>query len=208
MLNLLRKLFKSNFNIFKKVSPYDGLELFFYYKFFLHYFTDYHEGTIADILSGAKDELKFPIDYKYLEACFPGYKFKYIGLPKNESIFNGVDGLHRINGDTYYVFYNQELSQEYIRYTKVHELIHFYQLKDRHFIKAMNGLVELCGLHDFVVSDLLEKATDFAAAIYLMPAEQFYKKLIETKNIYEVSNYFKVPMEAVMCRLKVADQIK
>lgn len=224
MQNFSNKQIKNNFKGFKKITPRDipqnpnDYNSFFllklnlknfkknslfktpdrpsdYYYFFLLYFVKYYKKMATKILSCAKGELKFPIGFGYLETYLTGYKFKYIGFPENNPDLNGINGFYQVDGDTVYIFYNQTLSQEHIRFTIAHELFHVCQLIDPFFNLMIDGFMINCKPHFDIVYTLVEKVTDFAAAVYLAPPEHFYKKFQEIKNIYEVSNYFKIPIE-------------
>jgi len=180
-----------------------------WFYFFMTCFLGYYKEMIDEILNYAEGELKFPIGYEYLEKYLADYKIEYTGISKNYYGVKSIDGLHEVNhnNDTISIFYNQELSEEEIRFTIAHELFHCCQYIDRTFKSMIDDLIAAYEPHSSnIVRTLLEETTDYAAAMYLMPAEPFYKKFIETKNIYEVSNYFKVPFGAAVCRLKLYEK--
>lgn len=207
MPNFSNKPIKNKLPAFTRVSPY---EIPKYYRniYFqcLNLFIDYDRKLISSIFNRVEGGLKFPITYRYIEDYLTGYRFVYIPFNKREVDINTLAGFYQVDNDTVYIFYDQDLSQERIRFTIAHEIFHFCQSIDPYFKKLIDYLIQNNILNLNVIYTLLEKATDKAAAAYLMPSKHFYKKYQETQDIYEVSNYFKVSVETATYRLKECGQ--
>lgn len=183
MQNFSNKKIKNDLKDFKKISPSDlpALPRCYYYVLIL-YFIDHYRKMIADIFSRAKDKLKLPMSIKHLEKYLTGYKFTYIGFPENGS---GINGFFDIKGDSICIFYNQDLNKAQIKFTKVHELFHFYQSIDPQVRRIFDDLMKYCGSDEDtenMIRSLNEEVADLATYIYLMPPEYFDKKSQETKH--------------------------
>jgi Zn-dependent peptidase ImmA (M78 family) len=186
MQNISSKKIKSNIKNFRKISPPNlPAAQKFYYYFCILYFISYYGNLIADIINKADDNEKLPISIKYLEKYLPCYKFKYIGFPADDPRANGINGFYQADGDTVYIFFNKDLSKARIKFTKVHEIFHFFQSIDPQAIKIFNDLMKYCGPNEDIIYTLNEEAADMATFIYLMPPEYFDKKSQEIKNTYK-----------------------
>jgi len=160
----------------------------------------YHKGLIDHIIKNNGGEIKTPMETDYLEKYLAGFKFEFI--PFFHSF--GADGFMDFNIELgrVSIFYNTNCPPCRQRFTKIHELFHFLQLLDMQFLDFFDRIYAESDLPEFVIKQLLEKSTEKATAMYLMPNDYFRKKYNEIKNIDELTRIFGVSKKSLCIRIQ------
>ncbi|MCK5060932.1 ImmA/IrrE family metallo-endopeptidase [Candidatus Parcubacteria bacterium] len=180
------------------LHPYNRVR----YDACLNRLIDYYKRWTADVFSSSG--LVFPVQTKLIEDYLGGFEFEYIGFKKSDISGVKVDGFFRPDFSTgkVLIFFRKDVCLERQKSTKVHELIHFAQLLDPMFQEYINDIIKHNLFHRDVVYTLIERATEKATAIYLMPYNNFFKKYKEVKSVKEVADYFQVSKQAARIRLQ------
>lgn len=176
-----------------------------YYRW-LHKLVSHQEDLINDILSTGSEPTEFPTDTCLIENYLTGFKFEYIGFCDETGIKDGWWEIE--NNNLVKIFYNQNAPETRQRFTKIHELIHFLQFLDKTFKDLLDQAVLISSLPSDVIAKLIEKATDKAAAMYLMPCQYVAEKWQKNKNSLLLSKYFQVSQQSAEYRLKECKIIK
>jgi len=115
-----------------------------------------------------------------------------------------LDGFWKLDKEAgkVFIFYNTDKPVNRQHFTKPHELVHFSQSIDIFVLDFFDELYLDPEFPNALIPKLLEKATDKATAMYIMPNDYFVKKFKETRDIQIVSNYFQVSVQTAVYRLK------
>jgi len=189
-----------------------GIPIKYYKTYFslLEELKSYYRGLIKDDIFGKYKNIPFPIGLRYIEDYLDGFKIKYLGFKINSINRNCLDGLWKLEDDnrTVIVFFNANTIPERQRYTKLHELFHFCQSIDIAFLNYIDKIILENKLPIELVQKLVDKASDKAVAMYLMPEEEVIKKSEETQDVRELADYFEVSAQSILYRLKECGQIE
>lgn len=140
-----------------------------------------------------------PIDEMLFRRYFSGFNLKYVGI-KNPSQPNFEGYFDYNNGDPT-IIYNLNKPYKRQRYTKTHETIHFIQSIDQEFLEIFDEAI--LKLPPAIIKRLLNRITERATAVYLMPADLFKKQVLEEqRTIRELSDSFQVSEQSIIYRLK------
>lgn len=173
-----------------------------YYKL-LNQVVAYNKNLIKDVIDTSGGELSFPMETMLLQEYMTGWNIQYIGY--EGSIFDTYSGYWEQDNEddsVVYIYYSLNDSAKRQRYTKVHETFHFMQSVDVKMLDFFDTLVSNTTLPAGVVVKLMEKATDKATAMYLMPNKYFYDKWREMQSISALSEFFQVSEQSVAYRMK------
>lgn len=194
----------------------DGIPLYLrsYYYGNLNFLIDILKRMIANVF-GTDKKISIPISIDYLTNYLSGFDFKFIPVYEfeNEKI-EGFSHWDRKN-DIVNIYYKAKSTYERQRNTKIHEIIHFCQMFEPDFINKLRDIREEKMLPEYLIRKLLERATEKATAMYLMPNyffEREYSEIIKKRNdLYEVvddlSKIFEVSKLATIFRLKECGKI-
>jgi hypothetical protein len=160
----------------------------------------YNKGLIDNIIKSNGGEIITPMETDYIEKYLAGFTFEYIPFFHNF----GADGFldYNIEAGKVSIFYNTNCPLNRRRYTKIHELFHFVQLLDMQFLDFFDNLLINSDFPNYLIVKLLEKSTDKATAMYLMPNEYFIKKYNEIKNVDELARIFGVSKQSLCYRIQ------
>ena len=160
----------------------------------------YYKDLIDHVIKENGGVVKTPMDISCLEKYFSGFSFEYIPFFE---LF-GIDGYWEMDyeNDKVIIYYNTNCPEHRQRYTKVHEFFHFAQSLDMKFLEFMDSLILESDLPESVIKQLLEKSTEKATAMYLMPNDYFIKKYEETKDIDQLARIFGVSRQTLCYRIK------
>ncbi len=186
----------------------------FAYRKLLNQIIGHNKTLIDSIIQEAGGKIFFPMDTSFLEGYFDGFTFEYrpftVGLLTDQGQeghweYSPHDRSHII------IFYNSSSPEHRQRFTKIHELFHFIQTLDRQFLKFLDELIVNTTLPACVVNKLLERGTDKAAAMYLMPNRYFQEKYLEIQQesaavpkatiVEHLAQYFGVSRDSADFRL-------
>jgi hypothetical protein len=170
----------------------------------LNKFVLYYKELIDDLIQNSGGTITFPMDTDLIENYLTGFEIDYIPFDNSE-IQGKIEGFWEQDEENPFkvrIFYNISCCPERQRFTKIHELIHFCQSLDNKFQHIFDVLIINDLLPFEVIKILLDRATDKATAIYLMPNEYFVKKYYEIKSVQGLSDYFKVSAPSIIYRIK------
>lgn len=117
-----------------------------------------------------------------IEKYLSGFTFEYRPFCNLYEYTRQTEGFWRIDPERpahVIIFYNRCTSPERQRLTKVHELFHFLQTVDQAFLDFLDELILNSSLPEHVVIKILERSTDKATVMFLMPNHFFIKKYEE-----------------------------
>lgn len=109
------------------------------------------------------------------------------------------------------IYYNESAPLSRQTFTKIHELFHFMQQLDSKFMFVIDKLIEDKSIPVIVIHKLLERVTDKATSLYLLPKEQFVRKFetiqgsVDTFGLGQLqmlAEYFQVSKKTAFYRLK------
>jgi hypothetical protein len=182
---MLNRKIKNELISFKRIDPAKLPPLLrYYYHAYILCLIFCCKDMIDGIFSNAESDIELPIDIKHLEKYFAGFEFVYVPPPTTGSI----NGHYTRDGDIVYVFYNPNLSEAQIKFTKAHELFHFYQDYDMDMRRIFNELFEHCKSDEYaenVARSLNEEAADIGAFLFLMPPEYYDKNSQQINNTFQ-----------------------
>ena len=141
--------------------------------------------TIDNVIRSEGGSITVPMQPAYLERYFSGFTFEYRPFYNLSQLTKGVEGYWEYdaqNPSHIIVHYNKLALSGRQRYSKVHELLHFAQSVDDEFLTFFDNLILNTTLPEAVVYRLLERITEKATAMYLMPNDFFLKKYHEIRN--------------------------
>ena len=164
-----------------------------------------HEKKLIDsVITKNGRSIAFPMETNLLENYLDGFDFVFTPFDNQELNIPHCEGFYKLNTTIKRVeiFYNTCCSTKRQRWTKIHEMIHFCQSIDGHFLDFIDYLYHSQHFPKWLIPKLIERATDKATAIYLMPNQYFLKKYQETSSVMELSEYFQVSQQSVSYRLK------
>ncbi len=162
----------------------------------------YNEKLITAIIDNSGTEISFPMETDLIQDYLTGFEINYIGFNDFFGSKSGYWEFDEEEENVVNVFYNTFDTPKRQRYTKVHETLHFCQSLDDGFQYFFDELLTNSTLPAGVVIQLMEKATDKATAMYLMPNIYCKKKWREVQSIAQLSEYFQVSEQSVAYRLK------
>ena len=141
--------------------------------------------TIDSVIKQEGGSITVPMQTTYLERYFSGFTFEYRPFYDLSKLARQVEGEWEHDPQEWshiIVHYNGFALSGRQRYSKVHELFHFAQSLDTEFLAHFDELILNTTLPAEVVYKLLERITERATAMYLMPNDFFLKKYQEIKN--------------------------
>lgn len=162
----------------------------------------YNKKLITAIIENSGAEISFPMEIDLIESYLTGFEINYIGFNDFFGSKSGYLEIDEEDENVVTIFFNTYDSPKRQRYTKIHETLHFCQSLDDSFQYFFDELLTNSTLPLGVVIHLMEKATDKATAMYLMPNNYFNKKWREVGSISVMSEYFQVSEQSVAYRLK------
>jgi len=182
------------------------------YKRLLNSVIGYNKGIIDAIIKCNGNNITMPMRMEYIERYMSGFEFEYVPFCYWLKGYGKVEGCKVYDGGSgkLTVYYNNCASYERQRFTQVHELMHFLQQQDGYFLDFLTELVDNTVLPPEVIVKILERATDKATAMYLMPNKYFIKKYEEIRNernnfefgeLKELANAFQVSLQTAKYRL-------
>ena len=154
------------------------------YTFLLNEGVGHFKNIVDDIIKSGGGMITTPMQPLYLERYFTGYTFEYRTFCNLYEFNRQTEGYWRIdpkNPSRVIIFYNRCATHNRQRYSQVHELMHFLQTVDPQFLDFFDELILNSTLPENVVVKLLERLTNKAAAMYLMPNDFFRKKYEEIR---------------------------
>ena len=170
--------------------------------------------TIDNVIQHEGGSITVPMQPEYLERYFTGFMFEYRPFYNLSQLTKGVEGYWEYDPQApshVIIHYNKLALSGRQRYSKVHELFHFAQSVDDEFLTFFDNLILNTTLPEAVVYRLLERVTEKATAMYLMPNDFFLKKYHEIKNqsgafeeaqIKQLASAFDVSVQAARFRLQ------
>jgi len=144
----------------------------------------YFKGIIDHIIRLNGESILVPMQPVFIERYLTGFTFEYRPFSSLNELDQLKEGFWRCSDHDpshVLIFYNQNATVERQRLTKIHELFHFMQSIDGFFRHFLEELIYDDALPPSVIVKLLERVTEKAAVIYLMPNEFFCKKYSEIK---------------------------
>jgi hypothetical protein len=184
------------------------------YTFLLNEGIGYFKGIVDDIIKNGGGMVTTPMQPQYLEQYFTGYTFEYRTFCNLYEFNRQTEGYWQIDPNDpshIIIFYNRCATRKRQRYSQVHELMHFAQTVDPQFLDFFDELILNSTLPENVVVKLLERLTDKAAAMYLMPNDFFIKKYEEIKaqspifgeaQVRQLATAFDVSVQTATYRLQ------
>lgn len=176
--------------------------------------TGYFKKVIDDIIQLNGGAIQLPMQPAYIERYLSGYTFEYRPFCNITEYKPGTEGFWQIDpkdSSHVIVYYNRSPSSKRERFTQVHELFHFIQSRDPYFLSFMDELILDTELPEKLIVKLLERTTDRAAAMFLMPNQYFIKKFEEIqavspvfgeKQLRELAAAFEVSVESARFRVQ------
>lgn len=173
---------------------------------------DYFKNAMREIIDYNGGNITLPIGTEMMTNCFgKEFDFNFLGIREN-NLYAG-DLIFDKETKQVFVLYSENGNKKQQRYTIAHELWHFYQRFDWQFIELFDDILLNSPLPDYLKKQLLEKATDKATAMYLMPNDFFIRKFQEITNerngivsmskaVEELSNEFQTSKQSVIYKLK------
>lgn len=166
----------------------------------------HYKNLIADIIKQSGGTIKFPVDTDFMVRYLEGYNIDYVpffddsGEKPEDGHFDIVD----IKQGHFAVFYNTYYPPKRQRATKIHETWHIIQLMDMPFRVFIDELVLDTELPPDVIELLLERATEKATFMYLIPNDYLRQKFKETQDIKTLSDYFQASEESLYYAIREA----
>ncbi|HDQ22350.1 MAG TPA: ImmA/IrrE family metallo-endopeptidase [Candidatus Uhrbacteria bacterium] len=162
----------------------------------------YYKELIGEIIKDNDGVIEFPMQTSLIENYLSGYQIQYFGFYGKAKDLSGYWESDEEDNSIVRIFYNTNATFERQRFTIIHELFHFCQSLDIKIQDYFDGLIVNSTLPKDVVVNLIEKATDKATAMYLMPNKYFEKKYYEVKDVQTLSDYFQVSAPSIIYRIK------
>jgi len=161
------------------------------------------EQFILDVIRCSRGII-FPMDTKYIENYLEGYKFQYIPFNYPHLVLDKADGFWELSkeNETVKIWYNSNRPPKRQQYSKIHELIHFYQTLDPEFRRLIDFLLTETSMPKTLIEKLADKMADKMTAMYLMPKNYFIAKCRETTDVNKLSEFFQASPSSVRYRLK------
>lgn len=187
----------------------DGIPLEYRGVFYplLNELITHYKKLIKDIIDSSVNELSLPMETNLFQNYLSGWTLNYISFDGTLEGKSGYWERDDENDDMVNIYYNINETKKRQRFTKIHETIHFCQWLDQSFLDFFDNIIISELLPPELIIKLLEKATNKATAIYLMPNQYFRQKWQETKSVKELSEYFQVSEGSVAYRLKECEII-
>lgn len=200
----------------RKAAVQDGLpaDCVRAYKYLFNQGVGHFKTIVNSIITNGGGTVSLPMQPKYLEQYITGYTFEYRAFCNISETHGKTEGFWRFDEHDpthVIIFYNRCTSPKRQRYSQVHELMHFLQTVDPPFLDFLDELILNSTLPEAVVVKLLERLTDKAAAMYLMPNDFFRKKYEEIKaqspvfgeaQVRQLATAFDVSVQTATYRLQ------
>jgi hypothetical protein len=154
------------------------------YRHLLNQCVAYYKKLIDGIIRSQGGSIRIPMQPELLERYLTGFSFEYHPLAMSPLDMNHPLGWWLRDGersDLIHIFYDRGMSAVRQRYTIIHEMFHFTQTIDPVFLNFLDELIVNTTLPAPVVIKVLERTTEKATAMYLMPNDHFVKKYQEIK---------------------------
>ncbi len=183
------------------------------YRILFNQGVEHYKGIINSIIAADGGAIATPMQPQLLEKYLSGYTFEYRTFCNLSEAYK-TEGFWRLdeNNPTHVIiFYNRCTSRKRQRYSQVHELMHFLQTIDPHFLDFLDELILNSTLPEGVIVKLLERITERATAMYLMPNDFFLKKYHELKaqspsfgdaQMQQLAKAFDVSLQTATYRLQ------
>jgi len=186
------------------------------YRALLNSLIGHYKKIIDQIIVEGGGKLSFPMETTLLENYLEGFSFEYHPLPiwleSEQKDIEGFSEYSLVNPDKVVIYYNASAPSCRQRFTKIHELFHFIQSLDVKFLNFFDELILNSTLPPDVVNKIMERGTDKAVAMYLMPNNYFLKKYDEIRKeigvrkmkyavLQELARYFDVSKQTARFRL-------
>lgn len=155
------------------------------YRKLLNSCIGHFKGLIDRVIQSDGGHVEAPMQPEVFERYFTGFTFEHSPITSFPSGKGDIDGWWMLEGERLnhvHIFYNDRKPVVRQRYTIIHELFHFAQTADLAFLDFIDELIENTTLPPSVVVKILERSTEKAAAMYLMPNDFFVKKYHEITN--------------------------
>ena len=167
----------------------------------------YYKNLIKDVIDVSVDELSLPMETDLFQNYLSGWTLNYISFDGDLGGKSGYWEIDNEDNNIINLYYNINETKKRQRFTKIHETIHFCQWLDSEFQDFFDNIIIEEMLPPKLILKLLDKATDKATAIYLMPNQYFREKWQETKSVKKMSEDFQVSEGSVAYRLKECEII-
>ena len=200
-----RPRLKSDYQPAIKYNYNREIPIQFEFEYFkrLNFLNSYHKDLISAIIP-ENQTLIFPLNTDLIEKYLSGFRVTY--SPFNNSFNRKLQGYYEKDpnvDNAYTVYFNiSGVTYKKQRNTCVHETLHICQSLDPFFQTYFDELITNRTFPNKIIIKLLEKATEQATAMYIMPHKYFYNKYHETKSVNELSDYFQASIQSVVIRLK------
>lgn len=182
------------------------------YKFLFNEGVKYFKYLIDDIIKVNGGIVALPMQNAYIEKYLTGFSFEY-RIMEGFDVQSEVEGYWKKNpfDPTHVIiFYKCNGYRQRERYTQIHELLHVVQTLDPMFLNTFDDLIWNSTLPAQTITKLLERLTERATAMFLMPNDFFQEKYIEIRQqadgfgdaqIRELARVFDVSMQSATYRI-------
>lgn len=175
-----------------------------YWKYYFR-LEAYFQELIDDVYQQASD-VSFPITTGPIEEYLSGYNIHYhpfdnqsCGRPELEGFWDSSEE----SPFDFHVLYNtSNVSVKRQRFTMVHETMHIVQHLDREFCQFIDDFLIYETLPFDMVTKLVERATDKATSMYLVPKEELVLQYRQCGDPNALAEYFQVSYQSIVYRLK------
>ncbi len=170
--------------------------------------------SIDHIIQNAGGGITVPMPKELIEKYLTGYTFEYRTFCNIYEFRRGTEGYWKRdpNNPTHIIiYYNRCTLAARQRFSQIHELVHFLQTVDEPFLTFFDELILNSDLPEGVIIKLLERATEKAVVMYLMPNDFFIKKYKEIEaeakkfgktEVRLLADAFGVSMQSALYRLQ------
>lgn len=184
------------------------------YLYLLNSLTGANKDLIDGIIRRAGGGITIPMSLGMFEQYLEEFTIEYHPIQEffsGEAEPDGYWERDQYNPFLVRIFYNPYATQERQRFTKAHELFHFAQTLDIKFLSTLDELILHTDIPPRIIHQLIERGTEKAAAMYLMPNRFFIKKyreietrsgVFEARHLQELASTFQVSISAARFRLK------
>jgi hypothetical protein len=166
----------------------------------------YFRGLIEDIIKESGGTLNLPIDTEPMVKYLDGYTIDYVPFydKSGEKPEDGHLEIVDLEAGVFAVFYNTYYPPKKQHATRIHETWHIFQLIDLEFRSFIDRLVLDTELPPDVIELILERATEKATFMYLIPNDYLKVKFNETQDMKKLSDYFQASEESLYYSIREA----
>ena len=180
----------------------------------LNKLTRHFKVSIDHIIKSRGGAIPVPMTRESIEKYLTGYTFEYRTFCNLREFRSGTEGYWRRdpNKQTHIIiYYNRCTLRARQQFSQIHELMHFLQTVDEPFLAFFDELILNTDLPESVIVKLLERATEKAVVMYLMPNDFFIKKYEEIEaeakkfgktEVRLLADAFGVSMQSALYRLQ------